>query len=85
MTITRLSHASHVTAYCGVQIDVEGPLPVSPVQLGLCHHLVQLMDIKVKGDSQVLSFLQAGLGECHCEEEVLQGAPEGRRKGGEDK
>ena len=71
-----------MTAYCRVQVDVECPLPISPVQFGLCHHLIQLVDIKVKGDSQVLSFLQAGLGERHCEEEVLQGAPKERRKEG---
>ena len=72
-----------MTTYCGVEIDVEGPLPVSPLQFGLCHHLVQLMDVEVKGDSQLFCLIQAGLGEGQFEEEVLQCAPEGRREGGE--
>ena len=71
-----------MTTYCGVEIDVEGPLPVSPLQFGLCHHLVQLMDVEVKGDSQLFCLIQAGLGEGQFEEEVLQCASEGRREGG---
>ena len=70
-------------AYCGVLEDVESTCPISPIQFSLRYYLVELMDIEVKGDGQVLSLLQAGVGEGQCEKEMFQCTPEGRGRGGE--